>query len=693
METRICRAYNLSRSCLISSKVTVAHSALQPLKALKVMLNGLALDAESSLWLTPYQNAPMMRLFPFDFVYLDAELSILDAIELYPEVPFPPIRHEVTSALILPLHALASTGTGVGDRLLICAEEELASRLAEIAAQRGPDSVAAAAPAATPLASPTHLPAPPPRPPAPPQTPMPLPSGRPTPGTGFTVSLASTWQVTSSTTSAAIIPEAESQVQTAAADDSIVPVAAHISVAEARVAKPRIAETPAPQAAKLLSETKLAEPSSKIPEKPAALPLAPPRAASETDRSLKARIAGLAPPPTPSSPSKAIASEPANKTPAARKILVKTPVNTAPSVTSAAEPSALETTAQDKKKDPLGTRVIRWLNLEDPPPERRAVIRLLLQGLEAYPASGDRSKRYPVRDVCPPGLFLRTKERWTVGKVVSLVIEKKGATENDHQHRVSVKARVIRCDQEGVGLAFVFPAGTEFEPWQRVKTKRSDETEADFILRELRLSTALGFLSRLCPAAAPEIKHGLHDRLSNRRVACAVDIALKAQGALVREGKNAGLFVHPEVVLRVIENGSWIEDDWIRSLWAGLLVSSCSENGQDTSNLVYMDLLAKLTPIHLRVLVFLCGKHTNAHVAAEFPAGTDFDCTAAELMEAADSQSFPRIQQTIGHLSSYGLLAESSRPSYVSLTGKEKTHAIPTALGLKMHARCHGRRS
>ena len=76
------------------------------------------------------------------------------------------------------------------------------------------------------------------------------------------------------------------------------------------------------------------------------------------------------------------------------------------------------------------------------------------------------------------------------------------------------------------------------------------------------------------------------------------------------------------------------------------------------------------------------------------PAATlDVYCTSEELIEAVGSPSLARIQQTMGQLSSLGLLAESNKPSYVAVTDKVKTRATPTALGLKMFARCHGHQS
>jgi len=128
-------------------------------------------------------------------------------------------------------------------------------------------------------------------------------------------------------------------------------------------------------------------------------------------------------------------------------------------------------------------------------------------------------------------------------------------------------------------------------------------------------------------------------------------------------------------------------------MWAGLLVSSCSADGQDRSNLQFIDLLARLTPIHLRIFSFACRRGVEALASGQSEAALDLDSTSEELMEAADSHSFSRIQQTIGQLSSVGLFAESARPSYVAMSDRSKTRTTPTSLGLRMFARCNGLQS
>ena len=126
MDTKVFCVYNLARGVFLSSKVTVADCANEPLKMLKVLVGGLGLDAVSGLWLSPLYAAPLVpRLFPFDLLYLDRDLQIVDAGEILPGVEFPPFRREVASALLLAHQTLHSTQTAPGDRLIIGLEEEI----------------------------------------------------------------------------------------------------------------------------------------------------------------------------------------------------------------------------------------------------------------------------------------------------------------------------------------------------------------------------------------------------------------------------------------------------------------------------------------------------------------------------------------------------------------------------------------
>ena len=690
MEATFCRAYNASKGRWLGLRITVADCAGEPFKLMKVILDGLAQNPEAAFWLTNLHHAPqIVRIFPLDFAYLDSDLNILQAVELPPGVPLPRFHPQASSALILPSNFLAANQAADGDQLIICSEEDFERRVAALdsasdhsisshaAIQKTSDSETANAPVSLPQdLEPNSFFAR--------QSTLPIQPSVIGPGSGFTLALSSTWQVATKTAAPLILDPDQPQVAE--------------SVAETESQHPEQFDEPAPDPRLSTAgphepvEASISEPSTidltQIGADERALaktePQAPSRApsisADDIDSALEPRR------PTLTATEELIARSKEG----AERAYVKVSAPPIPSSTRGKRKSAGQ---EEKKKDHLGNKVIRWLALDNPLPERRKIIRLVLQGLQAYQADSDSAKRYPVRDICPPGLYIQADEPWQQGDVLSLVLVKEGATHKDSEHRVSIQARVVRRDNDGVGVAFVFPEGTEFQPWQRAKTKRSDESEADFILRELRLARALGFLRRLCPWSASEVNHALLERLSNKRVTSAVEIALQAENILLSHGHVAQPFVSSEILVRILEGGSWIEEDWIRRMWAGLLISSCSADGQDRSNLQFIDLLARLTPIHLRIFSFACHRSVEALDAGTSEAALDLYATAAELMEAADSHSFSRIQQTIGQLSSVGLLAESSRPSYVAMSDKSTTRTTPTALGLKMFARCNGHHS
>jgi hypothetical protein len=133
MDTRVFCVYNLARRVLLSSKVTVAHGASQPLMVLKVLVSGVGVDAESGLWLAPLSATPILpRIFPYDLVYLDKDYRVLETIEVHPGVDFPTYRREVASAVVLPQNTLRSTQTQRGDRLVVCLQQEIDAILADV---------------------------------------------------------------------------------------------------------------------------------------------------------------------------------------------------------------------------------------------------------------------------------------------------------------------------------------------------------------------------------------------------------------------------------------------------------------------------------------------------------------------------------------------------------------------------------
>ena len=776
METKTYCAYNVSRGQHLSPKVTVVDRADQPLTLMRLLIESLGFKAETSLWLNPLRGVPsFVKPFPFDLVYLDKDLKVLRAAELMPEVPFPVMDVEVTTALALPLRTLSSTGTQEGDRLVVCAEDELEQRLEEILGTELADSTSSKTDefceneCASAEAEQESLPM---REASEPVLALTTTQAGPQ-GLGFTVALTTRWQITNSTTSAAApgnnqvkedVPEekapstAVDSVAALATENETAELAPSVSAAESEtevaesppVAEPAPIEAVESQSAEKVESPSIVEAASRSvnaaesalsdqtesAEGPDELQVEAKPVAEETERlavsaEIVADVANNAHPEarkpvsaeTPVQPTviaatrhePSVSAEPTTAMPAHQRdrntehkevetpkrksveaparvpAKKRVPQKNKPEEQKPREPEE-QNDQEEEKKGHLGIRVIRWLNLEDPPPDRRSNKRYLMPGLFAYDAAAIEAKAYEVRDVGPTGLYVKTPKRGKPGQLISLRLCCEDAKEKTSASSVKVQVQTVRSDKEGTVLSFVFPEGVEFKPWNRLHTRKSSETDAEYFVRELRLAKAFGFLHRICESAKEQIRLALHERFSNKRLASATEIALQAEEMLSRS-EETDIVAHPHVLMRILEEGSWAQDDWVRQMWAGLLTTSCTTDGQDTSNMALIDLLDKLTPIHLKVLAFACRKGAEAGASGELLANFTVYCSGEELVQVVGSNNLARIQQTIGHLAGYGLLAESARPSYVGAMEKIKTKATPTELGRRLHARCSGQRA
>ena len=174
------------------------------------------------------------------------------------------------------------------------------------------------------------------------------------------------------------------------------------------------------------------------------------------------------------------------------------------------------------------------------------------------------------------------------------------------------------------------------------------------------------------------------------RAASAVEVALKAEALIASRPDADRMLAHPEIVMRIIELGSWADADLLQRFWAGLLAASCSTDGQDKSNTAFIDLLSVLTLVHIRILSGACARATKVTSDRGDVSIYPIYCTADEICKLAGTNDFTKIHRAIAILSDLGLLERSAHSSFVSYTEKAKT--TPTQLGLEMCARCSGTR-
>ena len=124
-----CCAYNRTRERFISTEVEYADFAAS---SLELRLAALVPGSGAALWLVPFRGlSPTSVRVPIDLLYLDQDSVVQAAVESFPIAHVPDAIPPAATVLALPAHAIASAGIQPGDRLLLCAHDEMESRLAQ----------------------------------------------------------------------------------------------------------------------------------------------------------------------------------------------------------------------------------------------------------------------------------------------------------------------------------------------------------------------------------------------------------------------------------------------------------------------------------------------------------------------------------------------------------------------------------
>ena len=683
MEAKKYTIRNQARETTVSTGVTAINSTLEPLAALRVMVEGLESDNETGLWLTHVTVIPMVpRISPFDLVYLDKDDRVVERVELLPASEIPRFKKPAASALVLPFRTISSSKIETGDQFSF---QEIAESEIEESVENTNEALAPAAtcaPVPSTVFSQTE-----------PVNQVPLRA----------IQQAETIKIEAATSAVSHVPAAQDE-DTESAEGIQSPIAEVVTPIfgswfrverEAdRQRQQQLEQPPQPQSGPIeATESKTIEALSTIVQFPNG-----PREVEHWTKASANSDARTSEIPSPAIPeiSRALAIEKTQVPPpspqTSQRISVEPPANDRLIHLEPARPrrDVAQTEPEAQEKKPLATRFLRWLYPALYDQNRRGSERRPSPGLVAYEFSGNNPRMHEVDNISSTGIYLRTNGRWEPGARVSLILQRSGPLEENLQQRIEFEAGAVRAGGDGVGMTFVLPGGLDLQLWESPERKGIYEAQPDGVVRELRMARALAFLRRICPPAAEEIKEMLHKSLSSVRVSNIVEIAFKTERLLAHEPNASMMVAHPDLTVRILEHGSWVDVEWIQELWAGLLATSCTFEGQDESNLVFINLLSRMAPLPTQILTAACAKATQAMSESGSVSPYLLAFSAEEMAKITRSNNLTKIYRSITELSELGLLEKGPRLS--SQVDPETAKAKPTHLGLQMYARCNGQR-
>ena len=195
------------------------------------------------------------------------------------------------------------------------------------------------------------------------------------------------------------------------------------------------------------------------------------------------------------------------------------------------------------------------------------------------------------------------------------------------------------------------------------------------------------FLSRICLPAAEEFGLLLKDKVSAWRAKNAEAIAERAALMFEALPNSAQRHAHPRIVGGVLENGSWVDDEDVRGMWAGLLATSCTESGKSQENLIYMNLLAQLTTSQARIISYACTTATKFKSETNLLLAQTFSTSIESIVGASGTNDLHVLDLEVDHLREIGLLNTGSG---LSPNANQPCRLTPSTIALQLHVRCSG---
>ena len=191
------------------------------------------------------------------------------------------------------------------------------------------------------------------------------------------------------------------------------------------------------------------------------------------------------------------------------------------------------------------------------------------------------------------------------------------------------------------------------------------------------------FLSRICLPAAEEFGLLLRDRVSAWRAQNLAHIVARAENIL--QGRPEQGHAHPRLIALAVDHGSWADDAKLHEMWGGLLASSCTADGTDDSNLLFMNQVAQLSASQAKILTAVCYEAPKHLARGGWVYSSEIKMPLERLIDVSGLSDFHRIDREIDHLRGLELLVDSGFPEDSTIAS-----LTPSTLALHLFARCQG---
>lgn len=209
-------------------------------------------------------------------------------------------------------------------------------------------------------------------------------------------------------------------------------------------------------------------------------------------------------------------------------------------------------------------------------------------------------------------------------------------------------------------------------------------------LTDAGIAAASAFLIRICLPATEEYGLYIKDKVSYWRQEQMVVFAKRSESKMKENTVSETSHVHPRVFHEIVDKATWTDDSTTQDLWAGLLSSSCTEDGADDSNLIFINVLSQMTKLQAAVMDYACKNAQKMKMGNLIVPATDFTMTTDKFKELFGENDIDRIDRELDSLAALNLI--DPRNGGIQARHQHIIVLTPSPFALHMYVRCQGSR-
>lgn len=217
--------------------------------------------------------------------------------------------------------------------------------------------------------------------------------------------------------------------------------------------------------------------------------------------------------------------------------------------------------------------------------------------------------------------------------------------------------------------------------------------ETGLLVAKSAIKGVSSFLSVVCKPGLEELGFLIKDRVRQWRLSNILRVLEKAKGKLSFDGKELNLYANPRVGLSIMECCSEVDNEELQDYWAGLFASSCTPEGKDDSNMVFVDLLRRMSSIEARFVDYACRNCKKIVFPNNLILADTLTVSFDELVRITGINDIYRLDSELDHMRSIELLLHSGMfvtgGGFTATDEQLDANLTPSPLALSLYYKTH----